>query len=381
VGLRKKIDHTLKKTLKRFFSRVALKKLWLWYNVARINTTDKVLYGRAMIPSKDINATKNPFLELKISTSHLPHDVQRGLSMWMDPSWTQAEYLLKFEQEGYIDPVTGWAINSRAQLIGESLGFSAAPHVRKPSWWGMRFNRNPVIELDKIISLRDTGEENYFHFYNDVISKVFFLRDHGVVLSDYTLVVSARAWQKPYFVWFVQNSWLKELRFFVQDREWVFFKSAVFCKPFTHTKRYLDELVAIAGASNVAERRLFLTRSSSTLRYISNEDEVRSLMSEFGFVMIDPGKLPPKEQFDLFCGATHVVAVHGAAITNIIFRNGKPLSLLEIVHPFRYVPFHYIMLAAMYGYSYSALLGYKSGGGGFRVDIDELRKQVKNLIR
>jgi hypothetical protein len=372
----------LKKILKKVFHAVALKKVWLWYNVVRISTVDRILYGKAKVGRKDFDvySAKNPFLELNIPTSHLPADIVRGLALWMDPLWTQDEYILKYSHPGFIDPETGWAITAHADLIYPSLGFSSAPYVRKPSWWAMRFRRSPIVELDKVISLRDTGEENYFHFYNDVMAKIFYLRDHGLVLEDYAVVVSARLWQKPFFTWYVQNSRLRELRFVVQDQQWLSFKSAVFCKPYTHTKKYFDEMVSIAAVGHSRERRLFLTRRPSTLRYISNEEQVVSILREFGFEVVDPGELSPGEQFDLFAGATHVVAVHGASITNVIFRGGKPLSLLELVHPHNYVPFHYIMLAALYGYSYQAILGKSSGHGGFKVDIGDLRNQVRKLI-
>jgi hypothetical protein len=66
----------------------------------------------------------------------------------------------------------------------------------------------------------------------------------------------------------------------------------------------------------------------------------------------------------------------------MIFRNGNPLSVVEIAHPFEYIPFHYIMLSTQFHYPYMVILGRKSNStdGGFRVEPGDLERAIDKLL-
>jgi len=82
----------------------------------------------------------------------------------------------------------------------------------------------------------------------------------------------------------------------------------------------------------------------------------------------------------LFSDASDVIAIHGAGISNIIFRKGHALRLLEIFHINDYLPFHYIMLASIFGFNYQALRGTqgeKSGTGGFYLNPQKIQEYCR----
>jgi hypothetical protein len=378
----------IKKVLKGIFPRTFLKKAFLVYNQIKAATWDRVFFKKATIEDEYflVNEKKNPFLELNIDVTHFDKSVQDKLTIWTNPQWNQDQYLVRYSKPGYIDPHVGWAITSDRRLIHLSLGFASAPHVHKPDWFETYFIKPTIRKLDKVISLRDTGEENYFHFFNDVIAKIYFLKDYNIDLAEYSIVISGKLYAKPYFQYFLENTFLKVLNWHAQKAdEWISFESALFCKPYTHTKKYFDISVrwALNNAESPAEKKLFLTRSSTSLRYIENMQELSPILHRFNFETIDTSQIEFEQQIRLFRECRYLIAVHGAGITNAIFRSGYSMSLLEIVQPSSYIPFHYIMLCKMYGYDYDIMTGSKgtfSGSGGFEVNPIELETKIQIML-
>lgn len=80
-------------------------------------------------------------------------------------------------------------------------------------------------------------------------------------------------------------------------------------------------------------RKLFVTRGGGpNTRRLVDEPELWPLLERRGFVRIDPGELSVQEQIDHFAAAETVVAIHGAALTNLVFcRPG--VRVLELFAP------------------------------------------------
>jgi hypothetical protein len=377
----------MKRILKALFPRMVLKNLFLRYNKIKNRTWDAILYKEHIVPKEffvDYQA-KNPFLELNIDTHAFGKEIHDKFSLWNDPRWTQDQYLLHYRLAGFIDPETGWGVSENKELIYPSLGFARAAHVHKPNFFHLFFSMKKVVRLKRIISLRDTGEENYFHFYNDVLAKIFYLRDHKIDFSKFTIVVSERLHSKAYFQYFLSTPFLASLHWHVQSHEWIHFEEAIFCKPFTHTKKYLDEMLHSVKSEIVGGgvKRIFLTRSSKSFRFVENIDQLKPILYKYNFEIVDTSSLSMQDQIALFNECRYLVAVHGAGITNVVYRKGQELSLLEIIQPSSYIPFHYGLLCKMYNYSYDVILGDKgreSGNGGFRIDPFFLESKLKEMI-
>jgi capsular polysaccharide biosynthesis protein len=234
--------------------------------------------------------------------------------------------------------------------------------------------------------LRDTGEENYFHFYNDVLAKLILLKDKNIAIDQYTVVISKNLFSKTYFQFVLNNSFLKDLNWHIQADEWVHFNSAIFVKPLTHTKKYFDfftNLCLTYSASTKANRRVFITRDRKSLRFIENMGDLHPILNDYNFEVIDAATIPFSEQIALFSNCELVIAIHGAGLTNIIYRNGKPMKILEIMPPIDYIPFHYILLSHQYGYRYDVLLGERGtlhNHGGFHVNATNFATKLSEMF-
>jgi len=82
------------------------------------------------------------------------------------------------------------------------------------------------------------------------------------------------------------------------------------------------------GATPGLPRRVFVSRRGAKSRRIINESEVSSYLEGHGFCTIQLEKLSLSEQIDLFHHATHVIAVHGAGLTNLM--HATQSTILEL---------------------------------------------------
>lgn len=374
----------MKALLKKIFPILWLRNTALWVNTLKIKTLDRFLYAEYIPEEKEIllHEEKNPFLEANIDISMFSPNIQAGFSRWQNPTWTQDQYIVEIKDKTVsIEPERGWGIVDKNQLIYFSLGFSRAPYVRKPNLRGRATAKKVVFP--KVISLRDTGEENYFHAYNDVFAKLLLLRDHALLDASASVVVTRVLWDKPYFQTLKNKAWFKDLNWYVQTNEWIETQHVIFCKPYTHTKKYLHELAAIMKPTTGGNDRIMLTRSRASLRFIENETEVFQILARYGFTKLDASGMSLQQQVETFSRASHVVAIHGAGITNIIYRQ-QTLHLLEIFHHNEYLPFHYIMLARIFGFEYAAVCGQKgqhAAVGGFYIDPNEVEAYCKSVFK
>jgi capsular polysaccharide biosynthesis protein len=93
---------------------------------------------------------------------------------------------------------------------------------------------------------------------------------------------------------------------------------------------------AFPPASQGSHRRVYLSRRDASTRRLLNEDALIDLLGHYGFETFLPGKMSFQSQIDLCTGAEAVVAVHGAAMANLIFCE-PGTEVFEISHPLRRV--------------------------------------------
>jgi len=375
----------LKVVLKRIFPIPLLKRVFLIYNTFKIKTIDKLIFKELEIPYKDFKIYRKgyPFRTEVISLDDLEgREEYSYLSEWLD--WSQEEFLILFSKPCTIEPDGGWALVGKNTLVYESLSLSRTMHLRKPSLRRYWFKKSPQ-HLDEAISLRDTGEENYFHFYNDVLSKIFFLKENGINIQKVPLIISKKLWDKAYFQYYLNASPLfPTLSWIVQDRQYITCRRTIFCKPLTHRKDLLDIIFFPLRKNIVGEKKIFLTRNKVRLRYLENASQIEEICSNRGFEVIDTDQMTMPQQIDIFSKASLIIGIHGAGLTNMMFSCGQ-CKILELFPPpdAGYLPFHYVMMAKMQGFRYRAIIGDKPQhrySGGFRIDIKKFEEALSDLL-
>jgi len=78
--------------------------------------------------------------------------------------------------------------------------------------------------------------------------------------------------------------------------------------------------------------KLFISRSDATHRRALNEMKLQQLLEASGFATIVPSSMSLQEQVNVFSNAQVVVAIHSAALANLVFCN-EGVRVLEITPP------------------------------------------------
>jgi capsular polysaccharide biosynthesis protein len=124
-------------------------------------------------------------------------------------------------------------------------------------------------------------------------------------------------------------------------------------------------------------RRLYVSRTDSRSRVLTNEAEVIEHAIQAGFTPVLLGNLSVRDQVRLFAEASHILAPHGAGLTNLGFC--QPGAVLCELQMDSYVHWAFRVLAALRGVRYGCLIGTTVGernswahSNAWRLDITVL---------
>jgi hypothetical protein len=246
-----------------------------------------------------------------------------------------------------------------------------------------------------LVLLRHPWEDNYYHIINDILPKLSLAAIY-TDLRNATIIVGPSLKRSVCFQFMIQrNEAYRHLKFVVAGGP-IATKNLIIPTVAMSSRRnfesLLDDLPIDRKPHLDGTRRLFVSRRSIDGRALDNLDGVEQILSRYKFEKAFPGDLSFEEQVKLFASAQYVVGIHGAGLTNIIFRAGGRLSLLELFAPEGINP-HYYNICGHFGFSYNAMVGeasqvnLRSGRLGksahyknFRVDESLLEKNLREML-
>jgi hypothetical protein len=196
------------------------------------------------------------------------------------------------------------------------------------------FRRRRKIECEALW-ITDYWSTGYFHWVTDVLTRLFAVRDR---LNDLLLVLPGTYERRDVVQSALKAFGVSEVDF-VSANEVVQFRSLVMPSHTAPSGHFKDE--AIRGVRDVLlsaygdplgkDERLYISRHSAGRRRIVNEDEVTSVLRQFGFVTICAEDFSFAEQVAICSRARYVVSNHGAGLTNVLFMKAGG-SVLELRH-------------------------------------------------
>lgn len=126
-------------------------------------------------------------------------------------------------------------------------------------------------------------------------------------------------------------------------------------------------------------RRLFVSRGDNRIRRMIGEDEVWRRLERLGFERFVPEAVDHRAQVERFGDADVIVAVHGAALTNLIF--AQPGATLVEIFPANFVKSTFLWLSRRMGMRYVPVI---AGPGDydqtFTVDPDAVERAVRAAL-
>ena len=128
------------------------------------------------------------------------------------------------------------------------------------------------------------------------------------------------------------------------------------------TRSEADELARLLSerhklpTATAPEQLLFVSRGAIPLRRLVNEAELMADLLDFDFEFFLPKSDDHASQIEAFRSARIVVAVHGAALTNLLFC--QPGALVIELFPSNHIKSTYCWLAMRLGLRYRAVIGF-----------------------
>lgn len=92
---------------------------------------------------------------------------------------------------------------------------------------------------------------------------------------------------------------------------------------------------AFSVSSLKDEMSLFISRGNLARGDLELEEEIFTMLKEFGFKKINPSELSIRRQIEVFSSAKHIVGLHGGALSNIVWARPGTLILEIFNHPYR----------------------------------------------
>lgn len=135
-----------------------------------------------------------------------------------------------------------------------------------------------------------------------------------------------------------------------------------------------------------SQEKLFISRKDATGRQLLNEDQVYSLLEPLGYSYVRAGELSFEKQVELFKGASHIVGVFGAGLTNIVFCQAGTKVLM--ICPNHFLDHFYWNLASLRKLNYWHLNGAVKEPGDrskshhlfdFEVDMNKLQDVINKF--
>ncbi len=291
-------------------------------------------------------------------------------------------YFYRMDKPCVIEPSLGYAITGFNKIIAPSIfTYAIKPATGKYLRYKL-LNAGKELQLDKAVLFDGQLGANYFHFFADVLSKLWLLEKHHFDKSV-PLVISKKTFDTRYFQYFYKNTEIKNLKWLVQN-EGVFIK----CKqlylpnPAPYNKSFWGRtinLVENLKSSNPSSRRLFLTRPAIYRRTISNINSLLPILEQYKFEIVDTGQLTFEEQVKLFSEAGIIAGVHGAAFTNLIFSRTQNLRVLEVM-PAERTSGQLYWLAALLGVKYyDCVLGGPIINSNYEVSVEAFGQAISRL--
>ncbi len=273
-----------------------------------------------------------------------------------------------------VEPHNGWIVAGHTRLIERSIPYhvwtSAIPHLLAKPSIAAAFAR-PAQDVGPVASLRIAWDENYYHFYNDVLGRLRLVE--SVVPPNVPLLISESMARRPYVKVCIERGVFGKREIVVQPTRTYLRSPEVYVVDKRAGDRgdwdyFLDRLDDRGpGAGN---RRVLLVRAPSRGRSLTNGDEVQAVCRARGFEVVDTDGWTLDDQIELFRDVSLVVGVHGAGLSNVAFRRGGALRLLELIPPGPFpLSFNaehetesdYESLCRYFGFDYSSLIGTIKG--------------------
>lgn len=267
---------------------------------------------------------------------------------WKDITKQKSETLYYAEIADASIVAKGIVLNKNKEVLLESTIFQKE-YLNKLKSNHLVYFKNilPNKKANKVLSLANRLDGNYFHWVMESLSRVLVVYETDV-FNDYSIVITTNTpmfiKESLAFLFSIPNNKIIEKQMISYLTT-----AKTMIVPFQHIRNEKTQMTnvyypqIIKGLNKLAHKRLaekqtnsnkiypkniIISRKNAIERRIINEKHFINKLREHEFVVLHLERLSFEEQVLHFYHAEKVLAVHGAGITNVIF--GNKISLIEL---------------------------------------------------
>lgn len=216
--------------------------------------------------------------------------------------------------------------------------------------------RKKSFSVKNAIWITDHYSANYFHWFNDALPKLIFLEELGIrgeiLLPDYLLKFKFIAASLELLKWpyrfLPANAVCRYNTLYLPE-----VRNGSGAQHPAYTKKLSDNLIQ---SRPTATRKIFISRKNCPNRNVIPTQPFEDLLRQKGFEILTTEKMSLLQQIELFKECSHLAAVHGAGLTNMLFM--KPGSkVLEIRRSDDKLNYCYFKMANVLHHHYYYFLG------------------------
>lgn len=336
--------------------------------IAGLDKSVSTLFFRELVDHKNYRIQiSRPFENTPLFG--LPPTVQESFSKYNNIE--QEEYFTEINGVHYIEPKNGWIFDKRLKKY-YSFSFPYSYLEQKPSFLRVKLRKYKILKLDTVISIRYYFN-NYWHFLNDVLGQIA-LMDEKKIPSSTPIVVPDGVLDITFIKQIIENSDNLKNRTWITHKPGILIESyhVLVGKNLPNTKVNFTGILKLLNIDTKKtfakeNRKIFLKRGKNRCRTLSNSYDIEQIAIRYGLEVIDTDSMTFQQQKSLFSNTSFVAGIHGAGLTNLIFRFPHPLQVFEIF-PKNLIPPHYYWLSHQMGFSYSSIVGEEENDTSFFLD-------------
>ncbi len=182
--------------------------------------------------------------------------------------------------------------------------------------------------------VNDKYINNYFHWVNDILPKLYYLH---ISYPNSIVILSEEHKKIP----FIQESiYIFKLQYyFISNKEKIYIKRLYKVEPLSGNGAQNPEFLIPAIdllkqnlVSNISDNlkvKIYITRRKANNRRTFPEGELEEFLKKSSYLIIEAENLSFQQQVELFSKCSHLISVHGAGLTNMLYMP-KTSNVLEI---------------------------------------------------
>jgi len=310
--------------------------------------------------------------------AELPFRDQRVVETvkYHNEKWFHNEIVVK-AKNATVEPQYAYAIDGLRTIIGASIRTrenlpSPIPMI-KAKFLGKKKS------LKKAILFDGTMGGNYNHFYADVFHKMYVLPEFTEL--DCPILVGPAIWEKSMMKFIRNDSPYKNL-------DWQLITEPVEAEelwvsrpmPFDKNHWLKTKQIFIKEDIPITEKKAIFLNRVNTTRTILNFDEIEKILTKHGVEVFVPEKLSMAEQAAAFNTTTHVISIHGAALTNLMYCNHSKTKVLELCSNNR-IGTQFYWLSTALGMEWDMMLGSEADSNqSFTLDASAFEERLIEFL-